>query len=611
MLVAILLLFVREKSLDLTSRKLFFRALLSCMICISFDIASIVCIRLATDGEIPRIVALIVCKGYLITLVFQSYLGFLYASGESFARGSHKLLKILYLVWVVAGSAAIAALPIDYYIDGRAVYSLGLSTTATYIVVMILIISTIFMAFRSADLTSKRRRRAILIWQGTWLIAAALQFMYPELLLVGFAAAFGMVLIYAELENPHEGIDRMTGQYTANALMSYIGDRYQRMLPFAAMHIRCEYRTQSVDLDTEKTVMLRLSRFLNQDREAFVFRQTDNEFLIMYKTADRMQKAYGTLSKESERIVGIPVKLKYILIPESRILNTADEFFHFLHYVESIDDGRDCVTTSYETAKGMRRYSDVKEMIRTALEEKRVEVFYQPLYNVGKQKFTAAEALVRIRDLDGNIIPPGQFIPIAEENGLIVPLGKEILRQVCEFLYSGAAQRFGVDYIEVNMSVAQFDNENPAAFVRKVVEEYRIEPRWLNLEITETASNSAKQVILKNMNKLIEFGVHFSLDDFGTGRSNLDYFVDMPVDIIKFDYNFTQGYFKSNKAKYVMESVIKIMHKLGLSIVSEGVETQEQLNAMCSLGVNYIQGYYFSKPIPKGEFLKFLEKNNI
>ena len=112
------------------------------------------------------------------------------------------------------------------------------------------------------------------------------------------------------------------------------------------------------------------------------------------------------------------------------------------------------------------------------------------------------------------------------------------------------------------------------------------------------------------MNKLIESGVKFSLDDFGTGRSNLDYFVDMPVEIIKFDYSFTQGYFKSNKAKYVMESVVNIMHKLGLGIVSEGVETTEQLAAMCNLGVNYIQGFYFSKPIPKGEFLKFLEKNN-
>ncbi|MBQ7678959.1 MAG: EAL domain-containing protein, partial [Butyrivibrio sp.] len=121
---------------------------------------------------------------------------------------------------------------------------------------------------------------------------------------------------------------------------------------------------------------------------------------------------------------------------------------------------------------------------------------------------------------------------------------------------------------------------------------------------------SAKQILLKNMYKLILNGVHFSLDDFGTGRSNLDYFVDMPVDIIKFDYSFTHGYFKSVKAKYVMECMIELMHRMGLSIVTEGVETQDQFDAMKSLGVEYIQGYYFSKPLPKEEFLAFLREKN-
>ena len=611
MLIVLLLLYVREKNLDIFSRRLFFRALISCIICISLDILSIIAIYGAVYGSFPSFATQAVCKLYIISLIAQSYQGFLYAAGEFFAVNTHRNLKIAFAGWTILGCALTAVLPINYFMDGRVVYSSGPSTIATYITVFVLIISTIVMAFLRTSHSSSRRRRAILLWQGIWLLAAALQFIFPKLLLVGFAAAFGMLMIYAELENPHEGIDRMTGQYTANALMAYIRDRYARFINFSSMHIRVEYRTQNVDMDTEKTVMLRISKFLNKRRDAYVFRQSDNEFVIVYKSPEHMNEDYDRLAMKSDKIIGIPVELRYVLMPNSRLLNSADEYFHFHHYLDSASEDRECIIANRSIVDEVHRYSEVRDMIRSALDDGRVEVYYQPIYNVARRRFTAAEALVRIRDKDGTIIPPAKFIPIAEQNGLIVPLGMEVFRQVCEFLYSGAPQKLGVEYIEINLSVAQFDNENPAAFVKSVIEEFKVEPKWINLEITETASNSGKQVVLKNMNKLIESGVKFSLDDFGTGRSNLDYFVDMPVEIIKFDYSFTQGYFKSNKAKYVMESVVNIMHKLGLAIVSEGVETTEQLAAMCNLGVNYIQGFYFSKPIPKGEFLKFLEKNNM
>lgn len=241
-----------------------------------------------------------------------------------------------------------------------------------------------------------------------------------------------------------------------------------------------------------------------------------------------------------------------------------------------------------------------------------MEVFFQPMYNVDLQKFTTAEALVRIRDNYGKIVPPGKFIPVAEENGLIIPLGEEIFRQVCKLLASGEPTRLGIEYIEVNLSVAQFDQENLAEIFFEIADEYGVDSAVINLEITETASTSAKLVLLNNMKKFLAKGVRFSLDDFGTGRSNLDYFIEMPVDIIKFDYKFTQSYFTNPKTKEVMESVIGMFHRMGMKIVSEGVETKEQFDAMCKLGINYIQGFYFSKPLPKNEFLDFLkEKNSI
>ena len=132
----------------------------------------------------------------------------------------------------------------------------------------------------------------------------------------------------------------------------------------------------------------------------------------------------------------------------------------------------------------------------------------------------------------------------------------------------------------------------------------------INLEITETALILARKILVENMQILIRQGVSFSLDDFGNGQSNLNYIVDMPVSIVKFDRDMSQAYFENKKAKFVMEAAMQMIHDMKLKIVSEGIETREQMETITELGIDYIQGYYFSKPIPEKEFLKFIRERN-
>jgi EAL domain-containing protein (putative c-di-GMP-specific phosphodiesterase class I) len=142
------------------------------------------------------------------------------------------------------------------------------------------------------------------------------------------------------------------------------------------------------------------------------------------------------------------------------------------------------------------------------------------------------------------------------------------------------------------------------------MEQYGVKPSMINLEVTESASIRMRNVFMQNMDRLIDYGVTFSLDDFGSGQSNLNYIVDMPVEIVKFDRDMTQSYFEKSKGKLVMETATRMILDLGLKIVSEGVETKVQLEAMKKLGVQYIQGYYFSKPLPENEFLAFVKEKN-
>ena len=140
------------------------------------------------------------------------------------------------------------------------------------------------------------------------------------------------------------------------------------------------------------------------------------------------------------------------------------------------------------------------------------------------------------------------------------------------------------------------------------MKKYKVPPSVINWEITETATLNEKRTLLANMHQLREYGVTFSLDDFGTGQSNLNYIVDMPVDIVKFDKGMIQSYFENDKAKFVMDAAMHMIHGLDLRIVSEGIETKEQYATMEKLGINYIQGYYFSKPLSEETFTSFIKE---
>ncbi len=610
MLLILLLIFIREKGLDFFNRRLYQRALVSCIFCLFVDVLSVYAIYLAAyrDGSIT--VAKIACKFYVLMLMYQAYQGFLYTAVEFFSRKRHWKMHLFYRIWTIAGMVAVVVLPNDFHIDDSEVYSYGLSNYAAYVAVGVLIISSIIMASRCVDQSSQRRRWAILLWQGAWLLAALVQFFFPALLLSGFAAAMGMVLIHAELENPYEGIDRMTGQFSANALVSYVTDRYQHDVGFSSLHIRLNYLSKNVDLETEQTVLLRCSNFLAQCTGARIFRMTDDTFVVLFDNEKEMESAYLELSEKIDAAINMPVEISFVRTPDSHIVDSSDEYFRLHHYYDNLFTGRTSAVVDTEAVEKLRRYARVQELVRGALNEGRVEVYFQPFYEVATGRYSSAEALVRINAEDGTVIGPNEFVSIAEENGLIVPLGIEIFRQVCEFLSDGRAHRAGLESVEVNISVAQFDRENPAEFVMKLIDSYSLDPHMINLEITETASSMARQLLVSNMNRLRDAGVSFSLDDFGTGRSNLDYFVEMPVERVKFDYSLTQQYLDNERARCVIESVVGMVHGMGLSVVAEGVETQEQLDAMCGLGVEFIQGFYYSKPLKREEFLAFLKEHN-
>lgn len=262
------------------------------------------------------------------------------------------------------------------------------------------------------------------------------------------------------------------------------------------------------------------------------------------------------------------------------------------------------------TTESNAELSLVKEEIRAAMNEDRVMIFLQPIYGTKKRRIVSAEVLTRIAREDGTYLMPDTFIPVAEEMGFIEELDTIIIKKACEFIKKYDITSLGLTHIEVNLSVRSGEKKSFVNTCRRVIKSCRIDPTLINFEITETAVLSRKAKLLSNMSQLISKGFNFSLDDFGCGESNLTYVIDMPVTIIKFDKNLIDSYSKSAKAQTVIKWMVDLAHEMGMKTVSEGVETEEMFSDMNEIGIDYIQGYYFSRPLPVGKFVAYVMAEN-
>ncbi len=612
---------LRQKPLGLESVRLFLVTMGMTSFCILMDITSIIAIN--NRALISEFLLALICKTYIISLMWVGYFGLIYSSTDFIAtREVRRKKNRIYTAIVLIGTVLIYSLPIYYFLEGEIVYTYGPSCTTTYVFALLFVLVTLYkVGVKGAEMNPKRRR-AIILWMLIWIIGAATQFLNANLLLVGFASVLGMVILFFELENPEANIDRETGAYNAHALGEYTKLLYEKQESFSAMLLAlndtyiAENNNQSIHLDT---TLGHIVRYAEKQKGVKVFKTLERELVFLTSDQTRMQEVFQEVKQyietdwQARRTDGVPgISPYYVLLPDSSMLRNVEELFQMLrHFRVGKKENPEENSILLDEAK-IRHYKEREEtelLIRSAIADDRIEVFYQPIYSARQKKFVSAEALVRIRDKDGTIIPPGRFIPVAEKTGLIALIGEMVFDKTCAFIRENNLKaQYGIHYVEVNLSVAQCENTALAETYIGILKKYDLDPSCVNLEITESTSVLTRNTLLKNMNTLIDYGVKFSLDDFGSGASNLNYIIDMPVSIVKFDRDMSQAYFANQKAKFVMEASMHMIHDMKLEIVSEGVETAEQLEAILALGIDYIQGYYFSKPLPGSEFLQFVKE---
>ncbi|MBE9195132.1 EAL domain-containing protein [Synechocystis sp. LEGE 06083] len=242
-----------------------------------------------------------------------------------------------------------------------------------------------------------------------------------------------------------------------------------------------------------------------------------------------------------------------------------------------------------------------------ALDQSWFRVFYQPKIDATTGMISGAEALLRCEHPEKGLLPPSQFIPIAERTGLIVYIGQKVLEQVCQHQLHWHLNGLSEISVAVNLSPREFNQENLYEMIESKLQCYDLPFRCLEFEVTETClmDNVDQTIVL--LNSLKQLGVTFSIDDFGTGYSSLKYLQSLPVGTVKIDQCFIRNIDSHVKNGRIVQAIIHLCHDLNLKVVAEGVETLAEMNFLQARGCDYLQGYYFSRPIPEPEFFSLLQ----
>lgn len=250
----------------------------------------------------------------------------------------------------------------------------------------------------------------------------------------------------------------------------------------------------------------------------------------------------------------------------------------------------------------------LEQHLHHAIEREQLELYYQPVYDRARRRIVSLEALLRWRDPSRGIVAPSEFIQLAEETGMIIPIGEWALRTAVHQLRAWHEQGLTTLRMAVNISAVQLQQRGLVDIVRGALSDAGIEPHMLQLEITESAAMQTFDMTMKALRELRAMGVGVAIDDFGTGQSSLIYLKHFPIDTVKIDKEFLRDVTADETAAAIVSYVINLAHTLQLKVVAEGVETEEQYTFLRHYACDLMQGYLFSKPIPGPEVLPFLQK---
>ncbi|REL35816.1 EAL domain-containing protein [Thalassotalea euphylliae] len=268
------------------------------------------------------------------------------------------------------------------------------------------------------------------------------------------------------------------------------------------------------------------------------------------------------------------------------------------------------VTYTPELSNALNQRVSMIKALKLAIANNELVPFFQPQLDLTSGELVGAEVLLRWIKPDGTLVPPFTFIPLAEASGLILPIGKLVLEQACQLNKQWQDKGFKPFRVAVNVSGVQFDQDNIVDEVSNALTLSGLEPKWLELEVTETALMADINEIIAKLSQLRELGIELAIDDFGTGYSSLNYLKRLPINRLKIDQSFVRNVIDNEDDQAIIEMILNLGKSMKLSVLAEGVEGPAEEAFLKSMNCDEVQGYYYAKPMPASDFEVYLSKLN-
>lgn len=448
-----------------------------------------------------------------------------------------------------------------------------------------------------------------------------LQLLMPDLLMTGTIATFANLIFFVCFQNNRIGRDALTEVQNRSSFFRELA--YYRKKGKAAHVILVQLRqydkiNKKFGVAGGDSFMFNVARYLDNFKDGYhVFRFGNTKFIILgeVKTPEQAETVIKKLAQRFEEPWSIKNGQWYLRTQFAHMTigskdideNLLIEQLEYLISCAEYDEENTVLFFDEERKSMFERKNYVLAQVKKAIEEESFQLYFQPVYSCKEKRFVTAEALLRLITDEGVMISPGEFIPLAEDNGLIDDISWLVLKKCCQFISEN--MDMPLESISMNMSIQQMDVQ----IFDKIVQckrDFDFPARKLRIEITERVISENQSMAVEVMKNLTNGGICFYLDDFGVGYSNFAGMMSLPFKAVKLDRSLVRTIAENQKDFQTVKYIVKMLHNAGFIVIAEGLETKEQVEQAEKLHIDRIQGFYFARPMPQKDLLKFIEEHN-
>lgn len=507
-----------------------------------------------------------------------------------------------------------------FNIDSMGCYTQGPLVFVTYIIFYIYCLAAVVLVVIKRNQVEPAIRRILAAFPLIAMIVIIVQQLWPEIILSGSAATCALLIIYLYIQNKQNSTDYLTGLPNRQEFLKMVElqIRHNNRFTITVLSLRGFKRVNDTYGQHMGDEFLKIIGNYLAERTPIhcLYRYGGDEFAILTwgkkkedvkEMIDKVAKRMGETWSAGKNTCMIPAVIGVVDYPDSA--DTVESLINGIEYAvsrakETQENG--VYYCGQEMMAAVRRRADIVSILEENLKTDSFSVYYQPIMSTETGRYTVAESLLRIPESPLGPLYPNEFIPIAEETGLIVDITYQVLDKVCRFINRLSDLGIELEGVHVNFSRQQFSQLGLAERIEEIIRKNGTPFSKIKIEITESTLAENSDVVAEFAKRMQRQGVLIELDDFGTGYSNIVSVMNTPLDTIKLDKSLIWSAMEHEESAVMVQSLTTVFHEMGLMVLAEGVETEEQADYVRQSGIDLIQGFLYSKPLPEEEAAAFL-----